>query len=526
MPLSVLLSALPIFAAAAIVAAGIMALTIRLTTAGHGARSRTTPAHPPTREAVFLFAEETLVDASPGAHDLLATLPGGGTERERLARFLDRRYPAFADRHDPAGDPVTLSPIDGTDMPLTIRAMGSQVRISLGNAEADRVDPLVIAAMEDELALLRVAGEDAPQLIWKEDAEGRILWANRAYLALADHLAGLAPDDVPTWPPHPIFPDLASKTAPQQAQRLALGDRASGGQRWFDITTTEREGGLFHFAMDVTAIVGAERQGKAFVQTLTKTFAQLSIGLAIFDRDRRLAVFNPALIDLTGLHVEFLSARPSAFAVLDRLRDAQMLPEPRDYATWRDHFAALEAEAERGTYSENWSMPSGRTYRVSGRPHPDGAIAFLFEDISDEVTQTRSYRSQLSLAQNVIDVLEEGIAVFSPGGALVMTNATYDDLWGRAAGALAASDIDRERSIWQDRSAPSPIWDRLRASLSDGTARTAWSEQGRLVDGRGIRCRATPLPGGSTLIGFSIATSASEAPIEHLDTPDRKLAVG
>ena len=144
MPLSVLLSALPIFAAAAIVAAGIMALTIRLTTAGHGARSLTTPAHPPTREAVFLFAEETLVDASPGAHDLLATLPGGGTERERLARFLDRRYPAFADRHDPAGDPVTLSPIDGTDMPLTIRAMGSQVRISLGNAEVDRVDPPVI----------------------------------------------------------------------------------------------------------------------------------------------------------------------------------------------------------------------------------------------------------------------------------------------------------------------------------------------------------------------------------------------
>ena len=57
MPLSVLLSALPIFAAAAIVAAGIMALTIRLTAAGHGARSRTTPAHPPTREAVQKMLE-------------------------------------------------------------------------------------------------------------------------------------------------------------------------------------------------------------------------------------------------------------------------------------------------------------------------------------------------------------------------------------------------------------------------------------------------------------------------------------
>jgi len=47
-----------------------------------------------------------------------------------------------------------------------------------------------------------------------------------------------------------------------------------------------------------------------FVQTLTKTFAQLSIGLAIFNRERQLVLFNPALIDLTALPADFLTGRP------------------------------------------------------------------------------------------------------------------------------------------------------------------------------------------------------------------------
>lgn len=68
---------------------------------------------------------------------------------------------------------------------------------------------------------------------------------------------------------------------------------------------------------------------KNFVQTLTKTFATLSIGLVIFDRNRQLMLFNPALIDLTTLPADFLSARPNLLTVFDKLRDNQIMPEPK-----------------------------------------------------------------------------------------------------------------------------------------------------------------------------------------------------
>ena len=64
---------------------------------------------------------------------------------------------------------------------------------------------------------------------------------------------------------------------------------------------------------------------------------------------------------------------------LDRLRENRVMPEPRDYRTWRNSIAELEAAAQDGTYSETWSLPDGHTYHVTGRPHPDGAVALLFD---------------------------------------------------------------------------------------------------------------------------------------------------
>jgi hypothetical protein len=87
-------------------------------------------------------------------------------------------------------------------------------------------------------------------------------------------------------------------------------------------------------------------------------------------------LFNPALIDLTALPADFLSARPNLLSFFDRLRDHRMMPEPKNYGSWRHQMADLVAAAADGRYQETWSLPSGAVYSVSGQPHPDGAVAF------------------------------------------------------------------------------------------------------------------------------------------------------
>jgi hypothetical protein len=202
--------------------------------------------------------------------------------------------------------------------------------------------------------------------------------------------------------------------------------------------------------------------------------------------------------------VDFLSGRPGLFAFLDALRDRQMIPEPKDYKSWRQSMAALEKTASEGHFEDTWSLPSGLTYRVEGRPHPEGALALMFADISDEIGRTRSYRADLELGQSVIDTMEEAIAVFSPAGVMVMSNCAYGTLWGHdPAATLDDAGIAASVRHWRDRSAPDPVWQRAEEFVLRSGDRSPWQAEARLSDGRALRCRFVPLAGGATLTGFA-----------------------
>jgi PAS domain-containing protein len=232
-----------------------------------------------------------------------------------------------------------------------------------------------------------------------------------------------------------------------------------------------------------------------------------------------LQLFNPAMMDLTQLPADFLSLRPSLLAVLDAMRDRKMLPEPKDYRDWRRQIVDIEKAAATGLYEETWSLPDGQTYRVVGRPHPNGALALLIEDISSEMLRTRRYRADLELGQSVIDHMDEAIAVFSQSGQLVMSNKSYTALWGHDPAETLADDTVRTLSAhWRVQSAPSAIWAEVEEYVATVGDRDSWRGEVRLLDGRLIGCRFAPLAGGSTL-----ATFRSMPPVESGQT---RLAEG
>jgi PAS domain-containing protein len=144
-------------------------------------------------------------------------------------------------------------------------------------------------------------------------------------------------------------------------------------------------------------------------------------------------------------------------------------------------------------------VPSGQTYRVSGRPHPDGAIAFLFEDISDEVSLTRRFRSEIETTQSVMNLMDEAFAVFSATGTLVLANAGYDALWSRSAQGLLDIRLTDEIDRWRTRAVPTHFWVELQVAAA---ARLSQSDKVCLDDGRVMAVRLVPLPHGAMMVGF------------------------
>ncbi len=298
---------------------------------------------------------------------------------------------------------------------------------------------------------------------------------------------------------------------------LALGDE----DRFFDISIrTVGDFKVIH-AKDASAVLDAERELQRFLQTLTDTFAHIPIGLAIFDRSRNLALFNPALADLFELEPEWLARRPGLRTFLDHLRNDGKLPEPKDFKDWRQQIEVLERSAESGNYQEDWHLPNGRVFRVSGRPHPKNAVAFLFEDISKTVAIERSYRTELEHMYNTFDALTSAIMIFDANGQVAFSNQAFADIWGEdAATSLSAPNTTDMTRLWQQRCEPSPVWGDFRDFAADYGERSNWQAVVKILVGPFLTVNFAPIPGGRILCEFV----EIEAPSDTLVREAKQMA--
>ncbi|WP_299360784.1 PAS-domain containing protein [uncultured Paracoccus sp.] len=457
---------------------------------------------------VLLFRDRQLVDATPPARMLLSKLHGDD-EWARLTAWLAMRFPDLGSTIEVVSQQGRAETLGGRGLGaarlrLTIEDLGSRVlRLTIADPQAENagvtVDSLSLAHMEEELDLLRRSVDEAPVMIWREAEDGQVTWANAAYLR---EVEAHSPDDT-LWPmPRLIDVPVPSDAATPVRAVLETGDSA----RWFDCYARQDQGGRMIFAVAADSAVRAERSLREFVQTLTKTFADLPIGLAIFDRQRHLQLFNPALIDLTGLPTGFLTARPTLHALLDRLREVRMVPEPKDYRSWRAKMTSLEAAAASGHHVETWTLPGGQTYRVTGRPHPDGAIAFLFEDITTEMSLTRRFRAELSLGSEVLDAVDEALAVFDASGRLVITNKRYSDQWGDQLRPTLTDHM----AAWR-AAVPEGGHEGLRQALTELRGRELRRGATIAPNGGLMSWTVRPLSGARTLVSFYPETNGRKA---------------
>ena len=461
---------------------------------------------------VFLFDGGDLIDASPPARRILSRVVGSGAAWEGLMDFLVARFPTLADELEGLGQSgqITLtSPWDEVN-PMALHATRENGLLRLILSDADTLahqgyDPLTIRAIEDELERLRRINGLIPYPVWREDPQGRVIWANQAYLT---HLCTISPTGI-SWPLPRLFPPTPQGETEYRARlepTTGMDTAKIALPEWFDIRShPEDTGETLYFATPADAAVSDEKSLREFMQTLTKTFAHLPIGLAVFDRQRQLALFNPALADLSGLRVDFLSMKPTLYAFLDQMRENRMIPEPKDYRTWRRQMAEIEKASSAGQFQETWNLPGDRIYRVTGRPHPKGAMALMFEDITTEMTRARLFRANIELSQAVLDTVDEAIAVFSETGVLVMSNHAYSGIWQHdPSDALGAGAIGGMAALWQARSTPTEVWAHVEEAVMDRNNREEWFSSVRLLDGRLIACHVRPLPAGATMVAFRL----------------------
>ncbi len=454
-------------------------------------------------EAVWMFDDEDLLEVTSRA-GLLCAKSDQPFDWGKLKQFFSVDFPTFPKSPSEVranGQIVVLPSDKANPKEVFCEWIDGVTRVHLrhGGLVRDTHEPAKLESSSLELETMKTAMDDSHYPIWRVESSGQVTWSNTAYQTLYRIIHGTEPD-----PGTALFSMTGETPIPTKRARRSLVVQDTGKKLWFDLTIVQHDFGALCYAVDINAVVDAEVAQRNFVQTLAKTFAQLSIGLAIFDRNRQLVLFNPALIDLTALPADFLSARPTLLSFFDRLRDQRMVPEPKNYGSWRDQLAELVAAATDGRYQETWSLPSGSVYSVSGRPHPDGAVAFLFEDITAEITLTRRFRSDLELGQSILNGLDDAIAVFSVNGTLTFSNTSYQNLWNvDPEKSFAQTAIVDALRIWQENCAATPVWGDIRDFVTSSENRAEWWARVVLKSGKTLICGVHPISNGATMINFS-----------------------
>ena len=110
-------------------------------------------------------------------------------------------------------------------------------------------------------------------------------------------------------------------------------------------------GGVAGFAVDIEELEQARGGIKRFAEAQRDMLDRLSAGVAQFGADRTLVFCNQPFRRLFAMQREWLADRPEFDRVLERMREANRLPEVRDFPGWkaerRDWFTAPAARSRR-----------------------------------------------------------------------------------------------------------------------------------------------------------------------------------
>ena len=455
---------------------------------GTSRRPAPKPAFP--NDAVFLFHNERLMDYDIGAvapgDETLEALQNWDGFRDAIGALFPDLPQAPADLpEDTQAHFAATGATKGAS--LMCHRQGAVTRLRLSLEEVPNAWSIVNnAAMGHGQTRQIKALCDAPNAVCVTDTGGRVTWQNAEWSTLPPVITETAIQDA----------DQTKDAAPHHRR---ISDPDTG--RVFEVRIASQDTGQSFYVSEVTGLVQAENAQRKFVQTLTKTFANLTTGLAVFDRNQELALFNPALLDLTSLPAPFLTARPHVMSFFDGLRDRHVMPEPRNYAKWRAHILEMIESASDGLYQENWALSSGLTYRITGRPHPDGAVAFLIEDITDEMSIKRRFRTQLDLRQLVLDEMDDAITVFDSRNLLMFCNQRCADILGidpdSSFADFSVADIIK---AYGDALIGKADWAEVEAKLTSdkGGLNDKWMLRGRA--GYLTECRVRSLSGGAKML--------------------------
>lgn len=343
----------------------------------------------------------------------------------------------------------------------------------------------------------------SPFPMWRADMTGRLIWVNMAYIEAvsAESLEAVLEAQV----------QLDADMAVRAKEVLVSGERLqemrptviSGQLRPTSLTLFPVSGGVMGLAIDASETESLRDMLNRHMRAHDETLNRIDDAVVIFGSDGKMTFHNDVFAGLFGLENAWFKNHPDHGEWLDNLREKRLLPEQADYKAWKAAELSLYTDWPDEMPDEAWTLPDGRTLRVTRMRDPEGGIFILFVDITDRLDLESQFKTQLKVQKATLDKLSEAIAVFGTDGRLKIHNTAFEALWNMPEDSLVDNPhfnslIPSHLPLYHDR----VFWDQLKALSTDPNPEVRRPVEGEITrsDDKVLSWLSKPLPDGATLI--------------------------
>ncbi|AJP74319.1 PAS domain-containing sensor histidine kinase [Sphingomonas hengshuiensis] len=416
-----------------------------------------------------------------------------------------------------AGRPFTLSVrargsdrallVVGEKAPDAVRAPGGVVLWFLdateSQSEINRLqrDATRLRAAFDALTALI---EAAPMPMWYRGSDLRLLMVNTAYVRAVEGKDGedTVARGLELVEGAGLGGPLANAAIARdtgEPQTVAMPATIGGARRMLRLHDVPLPtGGVAGFAIDIEELEQLRGGLKRFGEAQRAMLDRLSAGVAQFGPDHALSFCNQPFRRMFAMKNEWLADRPEFDRVLERMREANRLPEMRDFPAWkaerREWFVAPDA------VEETWTV-GGTHLRVVAQPMPDAGLLLIFEDRTQQFELQREHGEMQQVRTATLESLAEAVAVFGKG-RLQLWNRKFRQVWG-----FDEVFLDAHPQITSLVKAAGPrLTNPARAEVIGDLVRLAAQDRQQrgssiaFADGRHFDVTAVPLPDGNALV--------------------------
>lgn len=269
--------------------------------------------------------------------------------------------------------------------------------------------------------------------------------------------------------------------------------------------------GVAGYAIDIEEMEEQARAFKAFHKAQRSMLDQLSVGVAQFDADRRLAFANQPFLRIFALPGSVQVDPPDFDRFLDLARDKGRLPEVRDFPAFRRDLASWFRQS--ALAEDSWSLSDSTHLRIVAQPMPDGGLVLVAEDRSEQLALSATRDTLLRTRTATFDSLFESLAVFAPDGRIQLWNRRFPEIWGIEEDFMVGHPhvdalLDRITQALARPGQRAAIGEVVRSATLDRRQRG-----GRVLlsDGRTLEFAGVPLPDGNGLLTVLDVTDSTKA---------------